>query len=177
MNCWHCDRPSHAACFFCGRGVCKDHVRSMPGVLELFRDRGGTLRGLVVDAVMWCGICDPKRYPVNLDAVDPAPAEPLVPSAPADATSDMHAMVDPEATRTLRDDDRAPADAPLPRTEPVMPPRAATVADPDQPAVPAAPVAPSSNPPPAAPDDDPPPPTPTAPSPGAPPSSSPTGSA
>lgn len=73
MNCWHCDRPSHGACFFCGRGVCKEHARTMPGLLTLFRDRGDSLRGMVVDTVLWCGVCNPKRYPVNLDVIDPAP--------------------------------------------------------------------------------------------------------
>jgi hypothetical protein len=70
MNCWHCDRPAHAVCAFCGRAVCKEHHRSLPNVLELFRDRAGGLRGLVVDTATWCGICDPKRYPIDLSAID-----------------------------------------------------------------------------------------------------------
>ena len=45
----------------------------MPGLLTLFRDRGDSLRGMVVDTVLWCGVCNPKRYPVNLDVIDPAP--------------------------------------------------------------------------------------------------------
>ncbi len=89
MNCWHCDRPAHGACFFCGRAVCKEHYRSMPGVLETFRDRLGTLRGLVVDTVLWCGVCAPKRYPVSLDAVDPAP--------PGESTEDGEASDDDAA--------------------------------------------------------------------------------
>jgi len=30
MNCWHCDRPAHALCQFCGRAVCKDHFNYVP---------------------------------------------------------------------------------------------------------------------------------------------------
>ena len=30
VNCWHCDRPAHATCLFCGRAVCRNHVASLP---------------------------------------------------------------------------------------------------------------------------------------------------
>lgn len=62
----------------------------MPGLLQMFRDRARILRGLVVDTVVWCGICNPKRYPVNLDAIDPSPLP--------------DAVVDPSHVPDLQDD-------------------------------------------------------------------------
>jgi hypothetical protein len=36
MDCWHCRRTAVGACRFCGRGLCEDHVRSMPFVISLY---------------------------------------------------------------------------------------------------------------------------------------------
>jgi hypothetical protein len=38
MNCWHCDRPAHRLCQFCGRAVCKEHVKTLPHIVALYRD-------------------------------------------------------------------------------------------------------------------------------------------
>lgn len=66
MECWHCDRPAHGTCRFCGRGVCREHAKSMPFVLEAW-PKDGKLEALVVGDVLHCGVCKPKKEPVTLD--------------------------------------------------------------------------------------------------------------
>ena len=66
MNCWHCDRPAHAMCRFCGRAVCREHVQSLPCIVALFRNDEGEQQALVVGDAVWCGVCQPKEDPVDL---------------------------------------------------------------------------------------------------------------
>jgi hypothetical protein len=72
MDCWHCRRTAVGACRFCGRGICEDHVQTMPFVLELF---GEPPRALVVEDALHCGACTPRPDPVDLPELD-ARAEP-----------------------------------------------------------------------------------------------------
>ena len=65
MNCWHCERPGVGVCKFCGRGVCKTHAQSMPFVLTAYVENGKR-QALVVDDVIYCGVCKPSRQPVEL---------------------------------------------------------------------------------------------------------------
>jgi hypothetical protein len=66
MNCWHCDRPAHGSCRFCGRGVCKEHAQTLPHIEEIYRDDVGTHKALVVADALYCGVCQPKEDPVEL---------------------------------------------------------------------------------------------------------------
>jgi hypothetical protein len=66
MNCWHCDRPAHGSCRFCGRGVCREHARTLPHIEALYRDDKGTQKALVVGNALYCGVCQPKEDPVEL---------------------------------------------------------------------------------------------------------------
>jgi hypothetical protein len=70
VNCWHCERPGHAVCFFCGRVVCRDHRRSLPHLLAVYRSSAGVLRGLAVPAATHCGVCEPRDAPVDLEGLD-----------------------------------------------------------------------------------------------------------
>ena len=67
MNCWHCERPAHAICLFCGRAVCRDHARWLPHLLAVFRGGDDIPRGLVVPEAAHCGVCKPRDAPVVLD--------------------------------------------------------------------------------------------------------------
>ncbi len=69
MNCIHCDRPAHSVCRFCGRAVCREHIQSMPFILEIFNDSAapGHYKGLVVPDAVYCGLCKPKDEAVSLD--------------------------------------------------------------------------------------------------------------
>ncbi|MBN1873521.1 MAG: hypothetical protein JXA33_04765 [Anaerolineae bacterium] len=66
MNCWHCDRPAHGVCRFCGRGVCKEHAQTMPYIITIYRDGDGMPMALVVVDALYCGICKPKQDPIPL---------------------------------------------------------------------------------------------------------------
>ncbi|MCZ7544902.1 MAG: hypothetical protein M5R40_15875 [Anaerolineae bacterium] len=70
MQCWHCERPAHATCRFCGRAVCREHVKELPFVLEIYRGRTGQPRALVVADAVWCGVCKPAEDPVDLPDLD-----------------------------------------------------------------------------------------------------------
>ncbi len=66
MNCWHCERPAHGICRFCGRGVCREHTKTLPHIEVVYQDAQGALKALVVGDALWCGVCQPKEDPVDL---------------------------------------------------------------------------------------------------------------
>ena len=66
MNCWHCERPAHAACIFCGRAVCRDHAQEMPHIVAIYRDQKGMHRALVTAKAVYCGVCEPREDPVEM---------------------------------------------------------------------------------------------------------------
>lgn len=70
MNCWHCERPSHGICVFCGRGICKDHVQTMPNILTIYRDKANELKAIAVADALYCGVCKPKEEPVAVEWLD-----------------------------------------------------------------------------------------------------------
>jgi len=72
MNCWHCDRPAHGACKFCGRAVCREHAQNLPYVLDIFTTKEGHYRALVVGDALYCGVCDPREDPIPMDILDEA---------------------------------------------------------------------------------------------------------
>ena len=66
MDCWHCRRTAVGACRFCGRGICEDHAKTHPFVLELFRSGDAPIKALVVDDALFCGACSPRPDPLEL---------------------------------------------------------------------------------------------------------------
>ena len=70
MNCIHCGRPAIGTCKFCGRGVCPEHKKSMPYVINIFRNKKETLRSLVTEDVLYCGMCKPAPKPVDVNELD-----------------------------------------------------------------------------------------------------------
>lgn len=68
MDCWHCRKTAIGACRFCGRGICQDHVETLPYVIELFgRD---VTKALVVEDALYCGACTPRPDPLELPELD-----------------------------------------------------------------------------------------------------------
>ncbi len=67
MNCWHCERPSHGTCVFCGRGVCRDHAQQMPRIIDIFHKEDNSHYALVVTNVLYCGVCKPREDPVKME--------------------------------------------------------------------------------------------------------------
>jgi hypothetical protein len=65
MDCWHCRRTAVGVCRFCGRGICEDHARNHPYILEIYRGSEGT-KALVVEDALHCGACTPRPDPLSL---------------------------------------------------------------------------------------------------------------
>jgi hypothetical protein len=72
MNCWHCDRPAHGVCKFCGRAVCREHAQTLPYVVDVFRNKFGAFRGLVVADALYCNVCEPQEEPISMEILDEA---------------------------------------------------------------------------------------------------------
>ena len=66
MNCWHCDRPVHGVCQFCGRAICKEHNQDLPYIIDIYKHHEGVHKAIVVADALYCGICKPKDDPVEL---------------------------------------------------------------------------------------------------------------
>jgi hypothetical protein len=66
MNCWHCERPAHAICSFCGRAVCKEPHREMPHIVALYKDARNIHKAIVTARAVFCGICEPREDPVEI---------------------------------------------------------------------------------------------------------------
>ena len=69
MNCWHCDRPAHALCKFCGRGICKDHVKTMPHIVALYLSKDDEPLAFVTPESVHCGVCKPLGKPIKLEGI------------------------------------------------------------------------------------------------------------
>ena len=70
MECWHCERPSHASCKFCGRAVCKTHTQEKPYIIHSYRSGNNDFKAIVVAGAVWCGVCNPQQDPVTLKNMD-----------------------------------------------------------------------------------------------------------
>ena len=51
---------------FCGRAVCREHVREMPHIVALYRDQKGWQQAIVTARAIYCGVCEPREYPVAM---------------------------------------------------------------------------------------------------------------
>jgi len=66
MECWHCERPAHAACKFCGRAVCKTDAKEMPYIIHAYRTSTDEYKAIAVAGAIWCGKCKPQQDPITL---------------------------------------------------------------------------------------------------------------
>ncbi|MEW6686776.1 MAG: hypothetical protein AB1393_11320 [Candidatus Edwardsbacteria bacterium] len=66
MECWHCERPAQGTCKFCGRGVCKEHAKTLPNIIALYQGKDEVQKALVVEDTLYCGVCKPKEDPIEL---------------------------------------------------------------------------------------------------------------
>ncbi len=71
MDCWVCRKSALGVCRFCGRGLCQDHARFLPYILQLYNSRNGAVvKALVVEDALHCGICKPRPSPVELKELE-----------------------------------------------------------------------------------------------------------
>ena len=67
MDCWHCRKSALGICRFCGRGLCENHAKMHPYILDLFRSQNGEkMKVLVVEDALHCGICTPRPDPIEI---------------------------------------------------------------------------------------------------------------
>lgn len=69
MDCWHCRKTAVGSCRFCGRGICADHVETLPYVIDLFKP-GDVTQALIVEDALYCGACKPRPDPLSLPELD-----------------------------------------------------------------------------------------------------------
>jgi hypothetical protein len=69
VDCWTCRRTAIGVCRFCGRGVCENHAKERPYILELFH-RSKATNALVVEDALHCGACTPRPDPIHLPELD-----------------------------------------------------------------------------------------------------------
>lgn len=67
MQCWHCERPAHGVCRFCGRALCREHAELRPNIVGLYGGERGPLHAVVVSDTLYCGVCRPEEEPVILN--------------------------------------------------------------------------------------------------------------
>jgi hypothetical protein len=71
VDCWHCRKSALGVCRFCGRGLCEDHAQEHPYILDLYRAKEGeSMKVLVVEDALYCGICTPRPDPIELTGLD-----------------------------------------------------------------------------------------------------------
>jgi len=74
MRCWVGGEEAEGACKFCGRAVCKKHARTRAFLFETWQD-GEHLRALVVQDALWCGVCQVRETPLEVDFLRAKPIE------------------------------------------------------------------------------------------------------
>ena len=71
MDCWICKRTALGVCRFCGRGICEEHARFHPYVLDLYSAHSkDVVRALVVEDALHCGVCKPRPDPVDVPELE-----------------------------------------------------------------------------------------------------------
>jgi len=50
--------------------VCKEHAQELPHIEEMYVDRSGVHKALVVPDALYCGICRPREDPIVLKDLD-----------------------------------------------------------------------------------------------------------
>ncbi len=72
MDCWICNKKTAlGVCRFCGRGLCEDHAKFLPFILELYNSRSkASVKALVVEEALYCGVCKPRPEPVELSELE-----------------------------------------------------------------------------------------------------------
>lgn len=71
MDCWHCRKSALGVCRFCGRGICEDHAKEHPYILDLYRPKPDEpMKVLLVEDALYCGICTPRPDPITLPELE-----------------------------------------------------------------------------------------------------------
>jgi hypothetical protein len=66
MLCFHCEQPARGVCIFCGRALCKEHLKKMPSVITIFVGDRNVPKAVVVADALFCGLCKPQPEPIEM---------------------------------------------------------------------------------------------------------------
>ena len=71
MLCWFCANAARGTRRFCARGLCENHAKFGPYLLEVHRSESRRrAEGLVVEDAVQCGTCRPRPQPVPMPELD-----------------------------------------------------------------------------------------------------------
>ena len=56
-------RAAVGTCRFCGHGVCENHIKARPYILQLYIGKNDVQKALVVEDALHCGACRPRDGP------------------------------------------------------------------------------------------------------------------
>ncbi len=66
MKCFHCDDDARGVCQFCGRALCKSHMKKMPAILTIYVGEANIPKAVVVSDALFCGVCKPQPEPIEM---------------------------------------------------------------------------------------------------------------
>ncbi|MBI4321385.1 MAG: hypothetical protein HY675_23070 [Chloroflexi bacterium] len=67
MNCFHCDKPASGVCRFCGRALCKEHMKNrIPYIITIFVGDKQIPKAVAVADALFCGTCKPQPEPIEM---------------------------------------------------------------------------------------------------------------
>ncbi len=66
MKCFHCEEPARGVCSFCGRALCKTHMKKMPAILTIYVGEANIPKAVVVSDALFCGVCKPQPEPIEM---------------------------------------------------------------------------------------------------------------
>ncbi len=66
MKCIHCEQEARGVCIFCGRALCKEHMKNMPAILTIYVGEANVPKAVVVSNALYCGICKPQPEPIEM---------------------------------------------------------------------------------------------------------------
>ena len=66
MKCFHCEEEARGVCTFCGRALCKEHMKKMPAIVTIFVGEANIPKAVVVSNAIYCGVCKPQSEPIEM---------------------------------------------------------------------------------------------------------------
>jgi hypothetical protein len=69
MLCFQCDDQARGVCIFCGRAMCKAHMKKMPAIITIYVGEGNMPKAVVVSDALFCGLCKPQPEPIEMPEI------------------------------------------------------------------------------------------------------------
>jgi len=69
MNCFFCEQPAQGVCRFCGRALCKNHMKTSPYIITVYVGKDNIPKSIVVADALYCGSCKPHPEPVEMPEI------------------------------------------------------------------------------------------------------------